>query len=123
VTQQFLDRAEIAAAAEQMRREAVAQRVRGCCFGEAEGVAQCLHLALHDPRVERPAPRADKKRAIGRERVRAGGELIGDGVAHRRQDRDEPLLSSLAGDRDQIAARRFGAMEAEGFGETQPTAV
>src|SRR5260370_42606861 len=54
VTQQLLNRAQIAAGTKEMGCKAVPQGVRGGRFGEAEKTAQRDHLALHDPRIERP---------------------------------------------------------------------
>src|SRR5882724_13251272 len=44
VTQQFLDSAQIATSAQEMRRKAVPQRMRGCGFRETEKAAQQHHL-------------------------------------------------------------------------------
>ena len=47
VAQQLLDRAQIAAGAEKMRRKAVPQGMRGRGVGKAEKAAQRRHLPLH----------------------------------------------------------------------------
>ena len=116
VAEQFLDRAQIAAAAEQMRRETVAQRVRRRGVRQAQHAAQSLHLALHQARVERPTARPDKERAGLFEWIRAGGEIVVDRVAHRRQHRHMSLFLSLAGDDQGFAVRRLGQGQAERLG-------
>ena len=124
VAQQFLDRPQIAAAAQKMRREAVAQRVRGGGLRQAERAAQHRHLALHQARRERPAAGADKERAVGRQRIGAGGEVIGDRLPHRRQvpARSRCLLP-LPVIVDLLALRRLGARQAERLGNAQAAAV
>src|SRR5215469_14391469 len=64
VTQQFLDRPQIAAGAEEMGRKTVPQRVRRRRFGKTQIPADRFHLALHQTRVKRPAPCADKERTV-----------------------------------------------------------
>src|SRR4051812_41942546 len=71
VAEQLLDRAEIAAAGEEVRRETVAERVRRRGLREAKGDAEFLHLPLYEARVERPATCADEERSVGREVPRA----------------------------------------------------
>src|SRR5215470_13380298 len=87
VPQQFLDRPQIAAGAEEMGGKAVPQGVRGLRFGETQIPTNRLHLALYKTRVEWPAPCADKERPIRRQRMGAGGEIISDRLAHHRQNR------------------------------------
>ena len=123
VAEQFLDRAQIAAAAQEMRRETVPQRVRGRGLGEAEHAAQGLHLALHEARAKGAAARADKERPVLGQRIGAGGEIVGDRLVDRRQHRDVALLAALAGDHERFAARRFAARQAQRLGDAQPAAV
>src|SRR5579884_2899765 len=81
VAEEFLDRAQIAARSEEVRRETVAQRVRRRRFGQPEIAAQRRHLPLHQARVERPAACADEKRPVLWKRKRTSREIGGDGVA------------------------------------------
>ena len=67
VAQQRLDRAQVAAIRQQMRREGVAQCVGRRCFRQAELVAQPFHQPLHQPRIERSALCAAKDRLVGAE--------------------------------------------------------
>ena len=53
----------------------------------------------------------------------AGGEVIGDRFAHRRQHRHEALLAALAGDRQHLAQRRLAAGQPERFGNPQAAAI
>ena len=84
VAEQFLDGAQIAAAAEQMRGEGMAQAVRRRRGGQAERAAQPLHRELDDARRERPALDAEKERAVGRQPPGAERDIVGDGLRPRR---------------------------------------
>src|SRR5580692_1052581 len=64
VAEQFLDRAQIAAAREEMRGEGMAQRMRRRRFGKPERAAQPRHRQLHEARRQRAAFGADKQRAL-----------------------------------------------------------
>ena len=55
-----MDRAQVAAGGQQMRRERVAQRVRRRAFGQAQRAPQILHQPLHDARVQPLAARAEE---------------------------------------------------------------
>ncbi len=67
VAEQFLDRAHVAAARQQMRGERMPQRMRRRGLGQPERAAQPRHGELHDARRQRAAFGADEQRA----RVRA----------------------------------------------------
>ena len=71
VAEQFLDRAQVAAARQQMRGEGMPQRVRRRAVGQPQRAAQPLHRELDDARAERPAARADEDRPV-RRRADAG---------------------------------------------------
>src|SRR6202034_2168555 len=58
--EQFLDCAQVAAAGEQMGGEGMPQRMRRRAVGQAERAAQPFHRKLHDPGLQRAAPRADE---------------------------------------------------------------
>jgi hypothetical protein len=75
VSQQFLDGAQIAAGIEEVRGEAVAQRVRGRRLRQAEPGPEHGELTLHKAGIEWASPGADEQRAVGRELVRARGEI------------------------------------------------
>src|SRR4051812_36416326 len=62
VTEQFLNRAQVAAAAEQMGGKGMPQRMRRRAVGQAERAAQPFHGELDDPRAERTAARPDEDR-------------------------------------------------------------
>ena len=106
-----------------MRRKAVPQSVRGRGLWEAEMRAQRLHLPLHQAGAERPSAGADKERTFLHHRVGAGGQVIGDRFTHRGQDRDEALLSALAGDHQHLAQWRLASGQPQRFGNPQATAI
>ena len=64
VAEQFLDRAQIAAAGEKMRGEGMPQRMRRRGLGQAERAAQPRHGKLHEARRQRAALGADEQRAV-----------------------------------------------------------
>src|SRR3954452_1839407 len=70
MAEQFLNRAQVAAAAQQVRRERMPKRVRGRGVGQAERAAQAFHGELNDARAERPAASAHKDRALRRQWMR-----------------------------------------------------
>jgi hypothetical protein len=125
MAEQFLDRAQIAAAGEEVRREGMAQRVRRRGFGQVERGAHLLHLALDDGRRERPALGAPEKRFGWVEVKGAEAAIVCDGGEGRGQDRDEPRLAALAGDaQDGVGrGREVVAGEAERFGNAQAAGV
>ena len=63
MSQQFLDGAQIAAGAQQVGGEGMAQGVRRHTFRQSELVTQFAHALLHDRRVERRAARAEEATA------------------------------------------------------------
>src|SRR5262245_15079355 len=64
VAEQFLDRAKVAAAGQQMRGKGVPERMRGGAVGQAECAAQPLHRELDDARAQGPAARADEHGSV-----------------------------------------------------------
>src|SRR5260370_18912566 len=98
MAQQLLDRAQIAAAGEQMRGEAVAQRVRRGALGQADIGAQFLQPRLHDARMERTAARTDEQRILRRQAIGTRRDVSGDRLGHDGDNRDVALLVALAGD-------------------------
>src|SRR6478609_1071746 len=76
MAEQFLDRAQIAAARQQMRGEGMPERVRRGAVGQTERAAQPLHRELDDARAQGPAACADEDRAFGRQRIRAHRDIV-----------------------------------------------
>src|SRR3546814_12357676 len=74
VTEQFLDRAQVAAIGQKMRGEAVAQRMWGRRVRQAEPAAHPAHLALYHAGVEWAAPCAAEQRFVGCQLVRTRSE-------------------------------------------------
>ena len=64
VAEQFLDRPKVAAPAQEMGGEGMAQRVGGGRFRKPERAAQPLRRQLDDSRRQRAAARADEQRAV-----------------------------------------------------------
>src|SRR6478609_2241366 len=103
VAEQFLDRAQVAAARQQMRGEGMPQRVRGRALGQAERAAQSRHGELHDTWRQRAAFGADKERAVGRQIVRTERHVLGNQALHLRQHRHHALLAAFTRHRDGVA--------------------
>ena len=82
VAQELLDRAQVAAACEQMGGEAVAERVRGRRDRQAERAPQPRHGLLHEPGLKPLAAHAHEEGIARFEPVRAGGKVIGDRFGH-----------------------------------------
>jgi hypothetical protein len=83
--------------------------MRGRRLRETEIAAQQCHLPLHFARAQSPATGSDEKRTLSGQLEGAGGEIIGNRLAHRRQDREQALFASLAGNRQHFAQRSLGA--------------
>ena len=78
VAEQFLDRAQIAAAREKVRGEGMPQGMRRRRLGKPERAAQPRHGELNDAGRKRPALGADEQRALVGEIVRAERDVIGN---------------------------------------------
>ena len=123
MAQQFLDRAQVAALGEQVGGEGMAQSVRRRGIGQAERRAKFPDQQLHDPRAEAPALLADEERPVRRQRMGAKHEITVHPLADGRQDRQDALLVTLAGDDQRRTERRGAAVEAERLGDAQAAAV
>src|SRR5947209_557623 len=77
MAEQFLDRAQVAAAGEKMGRERMPQCMRRRAIGQSQGAAQPFHGELDDAGLERTAARADEDRPFGRQVMRAHRDIIG----------------------------------------------
>ena len=73
--------------------------------------------------MQRPAAGADKQRPVGGARVGTGREIVGDGLAHRRQDRQLARFAALAGDGQRFAGRRLGAAQPQRLRQAQTAAM
>src|ERR1700722_2133468 len=71
MAEQFLDRADVAAACQQVRGERMSQRVRRCCLGQAERAAQARHRQLDKARGEGATFGADEQRTVERQVIGA----------------------------------------------------
>src|SRR4051794_37525877 len=76
VAEQFLDRAQVTAAAQEVGCERMSQRVRGRAIGQAERATQPLHRELNDSRTEWAAAGADKDCPLRRQRMWAYRDII-----------------------------------------------
>ena len=93
--------------------------------GQAKRAAHPLDRELDDARRQRPASRADEKRAIGRQVMRAEVQIGFDGRADRRDHRRRARLPALAQTVSGIAAAagRVAAADAERLGNAQARAI
>ncbi len=105
MAEQFLQAAQVGAAGQQMRRKAVAQRVRRRAFGEAQARARALHRAADDRRRQWPSPLSAEQRRVGGEVVGAQSDIGMDALAYRGQQRHDPRLAALAGNAQRLAER------------------
>ena len=83
MAEQFLQRPEVGAAAEQMGGEAVAKRVRSRSFRQAEHATRLHHRAADDLAAQRAAARAAEQGFDLRNRPGAEREIMLDRHAHR----------------------------------------
>ena len=80
------------------------------CHARLSSLPRLFNTEIDTIPAQVPYLRADKERAVGRESMGAGGEVIGDRGADRGQYRHHPLFLALAGDRQRLVPRRLGAL-------------
>ena len=104
MAEQFLNGAQIAATAEQVRceewRSARRRRIR-----QVQRSAQFAHLALDHRRLQRPAARTAKQQTLRIEMMRAKPTVFRDRLVGDWKHRHEPRLAAFAGDPDDAVAR------------------
>src|ERR1700675_3004006 len=110
VAEQFLDRADVAAAGEQVRGEGMPQRVRRRGLRQAERAAQPRHGELDDARRQRTALGADKQRAVVGQVEGTERDVIRDQLGDLRQQRDHALLAAFSHYGDGVAGADIGAL-------------
>src|SRR5512147_854350 len=109
--EQLLDGTQVAAASEQVGGEGMAERMWRRRLRQAEQRPQPAHLFLRDGGIE-PAPaRAEEERTAGSRIERTGGEVSGNRLAYRRQDRHHSMLAALAADQERVADGRLPSVE------------
>src|SRR5580692_3310662 len=123
VAEQFLDRADVAAAGEQVRGEGMPQRVRRCGLRQAERAAQPRHGELDEARRQRPALGADEQRPVVGQVEGTERDVIRDQLVDLRQQRHHALLAALSGDSQRVARAEIGALQAQRFGNAQAAAI
>ena len=124
MAEECLDRPQVAAPTQKVGREAVAQRVRGGAFREAEMAPQLAHAALDEAGIEAPAAGADEERADCGDGVGTGGAVFGDRFADHGQERHQPLLAALAADQQRFGVGGNVALgQAQGLADPQARAV
>ena len=125
MTEQFLDRPQVRAGAQEMRGEGVAERMGRGRGREPQRGARLLQAKLDDARGQPLAPHADEERIVRAELGGAEIEIALDRGARDREDRDETCLVALAGHTKCVAAldRRIGDLERQRLGNTQARTV
>src|ERR1051325_1400165 len=99
-----------------MRRETVAQGMRGQAVGQSQPSTGRGNRPAHKIRVERPSPSADKEWRIPRHWIRALTDIIVDRLPHGRNDWYDACLRSLAGDPQGRPNRQVARDERERLG-------
>jgi hypothetical protein len=98
MAEQLLNGAEIAAAGEEMRRKAVAQRMRGGSLRQSQLGTQPCQRSLNATRHKRRAVPADEERPVEFEAERTGRQVIPHCIGYHRQHRHVAFLIALAAD-------------------------
>jgi hypothetical protein len=123
VAKQFLQRPEIGAASQQMRREAVPQRMRRQRIRQAQAPPGGGDGATDQVRVERAAARTDEQRTIALQRIRTLLNIFPDGIADRRDDRDNPGFRPLSGDSQRCADGQYVRAQRQRLRDAQSSAI
>src|SRR5580692_2304438 len=96
VAEQFLDRADVAAAGEEVRGEGMPQRMRRCGLRQPERAAQPRHGELDDARRQRAALGADEQRAVVGQVEGTERGVIRNQLGDLRQQWNHALLAAFA---------------------------
>ncbi len=123
VAEQLLERPQIDAPRQQMRREAVPERVGSQAVGEAKAPPRRRDRAPHEVRVERPAARADEQGRIAGQRPGTLTDIFVDRFADRGDDRHDPGLGALSGDSQRGSDRKRPGGQRQRLRNAQPSSV
>ena len=96
MAKQLLQRAQIRSPRQQMRRETVAQRVRGQAVGQVQPVPRSPHRAPHQIWIERSTTHPDEQRRGPDQRPWALPGINRNRLAHRLDHRHHASLAALA---------------------------
>ena len=123
MAQQFLNGSQITPSRQKMRGKGMAHGVRCGRGGQAQLRAGAFHHFLDQPRIQRPAARANKQRAVGGLRIRAHRDIGGHGHARGGDHRHHTHLAALAGDAQAFRQGGVGKGQRQRLGYPQATAV
>ena len=123
VAEQFLDRTQIPAMGEQMRRKGVPQGVRSRSRWQSEPRTQELHRRLDLARRERPAADGAKQRGVPVERVRAERGVTGDRLRDGGQYGHHAGLAAFSRNAQGRRQRMVAAFQRQRFGDSQTAAI
>ena len=96
MAEKLLYSAQITAPRQQMRRKAMAQRMRRGAIGQAERAAELLHFKLYDTRRQHTAARAAKNTGIWVDTIWVEFSITVHRFRDDRQNRDKPRLAAFA---------------------------
>src|SRR5690606_32430266 len=99
--------------------EAVTQRVRRRRRRKTERDASAGHGFLNHALAERSSLSAAEQRLGRWQRPGTARDVIGNGAADHRQDRNDALLTPLAGDGQYLTERHVSALQRQRLGDTQ----
>ena len=123
MAKQFLKRAQIGTARQQMGRETVAQGMGRERVGEPEAGARGAHRTAHQIGVERSAIDPDEHARIAADRPRDLRQIRLDRLPHGWDDRDNAGLVALSGDPQRGPQRKHTRGQRQRFGDAQPRSV
>jgi len=126
MTEQLLDRPQIRAARQQMRREGVAQRVGCDALGKPEADPQPTQQCRRHRGMQAAAAHTDEERPVGLARIRAAAQIGVERAGNNRQHRHFALAAALAPHpevRQPLRAyRQIAAVEPERLADPEPAA-
>jgi len=90
-----VDAAEIAAARQQVRGEAMPQGMRRCSLRQSQALSQSMNPVLNQTRSQPFATPPDEQRAVVRKLLRTVSQVVIDRVRDHGQNWDNPFLATL----------------------------
>ena len=123
MAEQFLKRAKVGTAREEMRREAVPQRMRRKALGQTQPFPRCGDCTAHEVRVERTAANSEEQRSVSLDRPGALASIGFDRSTDRWHDRYDTRLRPFAGDPQRLADRPRASGERKRLRDAETGAV
>ena len=123
VAQQGLDRTEVCASCQKVRRKGVAKCMWRRSIRQAEHRAELLNQPLNQAWIERPALRPPEQSIVATQIVGTKTGIGVNGRPYYRNQGHDPHLAALSGNSQSLRRRNISAGQAEGFRNPQARTI